>query len=196
MISAACQVTSNANGRAVIPAAVRKALDLRSGDELLMRVEDGELLASTRRQALARARSDDFAGYCKSDEDLTQSLIDDRREQALNVSEIVLDAASALIAVLREEPACRDRGGARRRRGQRGQSVRGAGEAGRARHARRERLDVVGVVAHLDLEVIAFDAAQARCRGDLRPLTERAASRSAHWPRSGIGLLLRRGCPR
>ncbi len=71
----------NANGRVVIPAAVRKALDLRSGDELLMRVEEGELRLSTRRQALARARRM-IRRYIQSDEDLTQSLIDDRREQA------------------------------------------------------------------------------------------------------------------
>jgi AbrB family looped-hinge helix DNA binding protein len=71
----------NANGRVVIPAAVRKALDLRPGDELIMRVEDGELHLSTRRQALARARRM-IGQYIPSDEDLTQSLIDDRRREA------------------------------------------------------------------------------------------------------------------
>jgi AbrB family looped-hinge helix DNA binding protein len=71
----------NANGRVVIPAAVRKALDLRPGDELIMRIEDGELRLSTRRQALARARRM-IRRYIPSDEDLTQSLIDDRRKEA------------------------------------------------------------------------------------------------------------------
>jgi AbrB family looped-hinge helix DNA binding protein len=71
----------NANGRVVIPATVRKALDLRPGDELIMRVDDGELRLSTRRQALARARRM-IREYIPSDEDLTQSLIDDRRAEA------------------------------------------------------------------------------------------------------------------
>jgi AbrB family looped-hinge helix DNA binding protein len=71
----------NANGRVVIPAALRKALDLRPGDELILRVEDGELRLSTRRQALARARRM-IRDYIPSDEDLTQSLIDDRRAEA------------------------------------------------------------------------------------------------------------------
>ncbi|MGH6917310.1 MAG: AbrB/MazE/SpoVT family DNA-binding domain-containing protein [Geminicoccaceae bacterium] len=71
----------NANGRVVIPAAVRKALDLRPGDELIIRVEDGELRLTTRRQALARARRM-IREYIPSDEDLTQSLIDDRRAEA------------------------------------------------------------------------------------------------------------------
>ena len=71
----------NANGRVVIPAAVRKALDLRPGDELLMRVEDGELRLSTRRQALARVRRM-VREYIPSDADLTESLIKDRREEA------------------------------------------------------------------------------------------------------------------
>jgi AbrB family looped-hinge helix DNA binding protein len=71
----------NANGRVVIPAAVRKALDLRPGDELIMRIEDGELRLSTRRQALERARR--MIRECiPGDEDLTQSLIDDRRREA------------------------------------------------------------------------------------------------------------------
>lgn len=71
----------NANGRIVIPAAVRKALDLRPGDELVMRVEDGQLLLSTRRQALARARRM-IREYIPERDDLTQSLIDDRHEEA------------------------------------------------------------------------------------------------------------------
>ena len=71
----------NANGRIVVPAAVRRALDLRPGDELIMRVENGELRLSTRRQALARARRM-IRRYVPSDEDLTQSLIDDRRREA------------------------------------------------------------------------------------------------------------------
>ena len=71
----------NANGRVVIPAAVRQALDLKPGDELIMRVEDGGLRLSTRRHALARARRM-IRQYIPSDEDLTQSLINDRREEA------------------------------------------------------------------------------------------------------------------
>ena len=65
----------------VIPAAVRRALDLRPGDDLIIRVEDGELRMSTRRQALARARRL-IRELIPSDEDLTQSLIDDRRAEA------------------------------------------------------------------------------------------------------------------
>lgn len=71
----------NANGRVVIPAPMRKALDLRPGDELIMRVEDGELRLSTRRRALERARRM-IRQYVPDDVDLTQSLIDDRRAEA------------------------------------------------------------------------------------------------------------------
>jgi AbrB family looped-hinge helix DNA binding protein len=71
----------HANGRVVIPAAVRRALDFRPGDELIMRVDNGELRLSTRRQALARARRA-IRRYIPDDEDLTQSLIDDRRQEA------------------------------------------------------------------------------------------------------------------
>ena len=71
----------NANGRVVIPAPMRKALGLRPGDELIMRIEEGELRLSTRRQALARARRM-IRQYIPEDVDLTQSLLDDRRKEA------------------------------------------------------------------------------------------------------------------
>jgi AbrB family looped-hinge helix DNA binding protein len=68
-------------GRVVVPAALRRALDLQPGDELIIRVEDGELRLSTRRQALARARRM-IRRYIPNDEDLTQGLINDRRAAA------------------------------------------------------------------------------------------------------------------
>ena len=46
-----------------------------------MRVEDGELRLSTRRQALKRARRM-IRQYIPADVDLTQSLIDGRRAEA------------------------------------------------------------------------------------------------------------------
>ena len=74
------KVRLGSHGRVVIPAPLRQALNLTSGDQLIMRVEDGELRLSTRRQALARARRR-IRQYIP-DDDLTKSLIDDRRKQA------------------------------------------------------------------------------------------------------------------
>jgi bifunctional DNA-binding transcriptional regulator/antitoxin component of YhaV-PrlF toxin-antitoxin module len=62
-------------------AAVRKALYLKPGDELTMRVDDAELRLWTRRRALERARRM-IRQYIPDDVDLTQSLIDDRRAEA------------------------------------------------------------------------------------------------------------------
>ncbi|MBS0350396.1 MAG: AbrB/MazE/SpoVT family DNA-binding domain-containing protein [Proteobacteria bacterium] len=41
-------------GRLIIPAAYRKALNLHTGDELIMRIEDGELRLFRQSQALQR----------------------------------------------------------------------------------------------------------------------------------------------
>ena len=71
----------NENGRLVVPAAYRKALGLRPGDEVVIRLEDDELRISSVRSALARARRL-IRQYVPDDEDLTQSLIDDRRHEA------------------------------------------------------------------------------------------------------------------
>lgn len=43
-------------GRVVIPAKLREELGLHVGDELLLRVEEGELRFITRQQAVARAQ--------------------------------------------------------------------------------------------------------------------------------------------
>ena len=71
----------NENGRLVIPVAYRKALGLRPGDEVLIRLEDDELRISSVRGALARARRM-IRRYIPSDKDLTRSLIKDRRREA------------------------------------------------------------------------------------------------------------------
>lgn len=44
-------------GRLIIPAAYRKALNLHAGDELIMRLEDGELRLFRKSQAVQRIRS-------------------------------------------------------------------------------------------------------------------------------------------
>ncbi|MGA9508950.1 MAG: AbrB/MazE/SpoVT family DNA-binding domain-containing protein [Candidatus Sulfotelmatobacter sp.] len=46
----------NENGRIVIPASFRRALDIRPGETLVLRVEDQELRITTLRQRLAKAQ--------------------------------------------------------------------------------------------------------------------------------------------
>jgi AbrB family looped-hinge helix DNA binding protein len=46
----------NENGRVVIPASFRRALDIRPGETLVLRVEDQELRITTLRQRLAKAQ--------------------------------------------------------------------------------------------------------------------------------------------
>jgi AbrB family looped-hinge helix DNA binding protein len=49
-----CRV--NANGQILIPAAFRKALGIRAGDYLLLRLEDGELRITTLKKKNTQAR--------------------------------------------------------------------------------------------------------------------------------------------
>jgi AbrB family looped-hinge helix DNA binding protein len=71
----------NENGRVVIPATFRRALGIKAGDTVVLRIEQDELRITTLRQRLARAqqwvRSHVAPGTSLADE-----LIAERREAA------------------------------------------------------------------------------------------------------------------
>ena len=69
-----------AQGRVVIPAGLRQALDLRPGDVLLARADDGRIILERPQQVLKRLRQR-FAGL-PHDTSLSRELIADRREEA------------------------------------------------------------------------------------------------------------------
>lgn len=71
----------NENGRIVIPAALRKALGINSGDELIARVEDDELRITTMRKRLERAQRN-VRKYIKRGISLSDELIAERRREA------------------------------------------------------------------------------------------------------------------
>ena len=75
------KTTINENGRLSIPAAYRKALEIKPGDEVILRLEDNELHISTIKQALKRARQL-VKQYVKTNESLVDSLISDRRKES------------------------------------------------------------------------------------------------------------------
>ena len=68
-------------GRLVIPAAIRKVLDMNVGEEVELRVEDNELRVSTlkSRVALAQQRLRKFIPLGRS---LSEELLAERREAA------------------------------------------------------------------------------------------------------------------
>jgi AbrB family looped-hinge helix DNA binding protein len=76
----------NENGRVVIPAAVRKALGIHVGDEVVLRLENGELRITTQQrrveQAQQRARQ-----YLKRGGSLVDELLAERREAAKDEDE-------------------------------------------------------------------------------------------------------------
>ncbi len=68
-------------GRVVIPARFRKALGLKTGDEVLIRLGDGEAVLSGVRSSIARAQG--IVGkYVKRNRSAAQELIDERRGEA------------------------------------------------------------------------------------------------------------------
>ena len=69
----------NENGRVVIPAAFRKRLGIRAGDEVVLRIEDDELRISTLRRNIARAQRL-VKKHVKRDVSLVDELIAERRQ--------------------------------------------------------------------------------------------------------------------
>jgi len=68
-------------GRLVIPAAFRKKMGVEVGDEVLIRLEDGEVRVISRQAALRRAQAR-VAKYVRDDRGWTDELIAERRRWA------------------------------------------------------------------------------------------------------------------
>ena len=75
------KTTIREGGRLVIPAAYRKALGLKPGDEVLMVLEDGEIRVVSTRQAMARAQAL-LRHHVPKGRSLSEELIKERREEA------------------------------------------------------------------------------------------------------------------
>jgi AbrB family looped-hinge helix DNA binding protein len=71
----------NDNGRVVIPASYRKALGIKAGDEVILRMEDDELRITTMKRRLERAQRR-IRQYVKPGVSLADELIAERREAA------------------------------------------------------------------------------------------------------------------
>lgn len=68
-------------GRVVIPAQYRKALGLQAGDDVLLRLEDGEVRILTPLQAIRRAQ-ELLRPYIPEDRSLADELIAERRRES------------------------------------------------------------------------------------------------------------------
>ena len=71
----------NENGRVVIPAAFRKALHICPGDQLLARLEGGEVRITTRKHRIEQAQRHVWQ-FVKPGRSLADELIAERREAA------------------------------------------------------------------------------------------------------------------
>ncbi len=69
------------SGRVVIPAAFRKEMGLKAGDEVLMCLEDGEVTLYTRAQAIRRAQ-EIVRRHVPEGVSLSDELIAERRAEA------------------------------------------------------------------------------------------------------------------
>ncbi|HYW37670.1 MAG TPA: AbrB/MazE/SpoVT family DNA-binding domain-containing protein [Terriglobales bacterium] len=80
-MNAETRMRVNENGRVVIPASYRKALGIKAGDEVILRMEDDELRITTMKRRLDRARRR-IRQYVKPGVSLADELIAERREAA------------------------------------------------------------------------------------------------------------------
>ena len=71
----------NENGRVVIPASYRKALGIKAGDEVILRMEDDELRITTMKRRIERAQQR-VRKYVQPGVSLADELIAERREAA------------------------------------------------------------------------------------------------------------------
>lgn len=71
------------NGRMLVPAECRAAMNLSVGDEITILVDDGEATFFTLDHAVKRAQST-MKKYLKKDESLSDQLIADRRKESKN----------------------------------------------------------------------------------------------------------------
>lgn len=71
----------NENGRVVIPASYRKALGIKAGDEVILRMEDDELRITTMKRRLEQAQRR-IRKYVKPGVSLADELIAERRQAA------------------------------------------------------------------------------------------------------------------
>ena len=75
------RIRINENGRVVIPASYRKALGIKPGDEVILRMEDDELRITTMKRRIQRAQRL-VRKYVKPGVSLVDELIAERREAA------------------------------------------------------------------------------------------------------------------
>ena len=68
-------------GRVVIPVDFRRALGLHDGDNVILRLDEGEVRILSAREAIKRAQ-DLVARYVPADRSLADELIDERRREA------------------------------------------------------------------------------------------------------------------
>lgn len=70
----------SAGGRIVIPAEIRKQMNIRSGDQVILSYHDGELHIATRKQRLQQAK--DIVKACAGNSSLADELLEERRAES------------------------------------------------------------------------------------------------------------------